>query len=340
MRLEHWAWYGRSPGARLTRRLLWAPSVAYQLATRVRAGAYLAGVLPTRRVHRPVVAVGSLHVGGAGKTPLASWIAAYYAARGVRPAIALRGYGADEGHVHRRLVPGVVVLETPDRVRAARRAIERGAQVIVLDDAFQRLDIHRDLNLVLIAAESLAEPWRLFPAGPWREPRSALRRAHSVVITRKRADARTAAAVAERLAGLSGAPPVARALLEIAGFVGLRHDAPRPRDVIAGQRVAACCGIADPMAFAAQLRELGADVRLFAWRDHHRFRAADVRELLSAAARVDYVVMTAKDAVKLRRLWPQGGPEPLVAQLQVVWEDGRNFIEAALTNVLTNTYGR
>ena len=80
-----------------------------------RAGAYGRGWLATRPLPLPAVAVGNLAVGGAGKTPLAAWFAAFYAQRGLRPGILLRGYGGDEHRVHERLVPGAVVVPDPDR---------------------------------------------------------------------------------------------------------------------------------------------------------------------------------------------------------------------------------
>jgi tetraacyldisaccharide 4'-kinase len=277
-------------------------------------------------------------VGGAGKTPLAAWIAGFYDQRRVQPAVVLRGYGGDEGEVHRAATPGAVVIEDPDRVRGARRAIRDGAQVIVLDDAFQRLDIHRDLNIVVIGAESLDEPVALLPAGPWREGWPALRRADVAVVTRRRATRLAAESVARRVRGAMSLNRVAIARLEISGFVGLRSGVAWGRHQVKGRRILAACGIGDPDSFAAQLRELGALVRLKAWRDHHDYRPADVRAMLSAGRTDDYVVVTAKDAVKLRRRWPAEAPEPLVAMLTLSWESGRDLIDEALSNVATTTY--
>lgn len=339
MRPERWLWYGTSTGARLARGTLWGPSVAYGLATRIRAGAYRAGLFATHRVARPVVAVGNLSVGGTGKTPLAAWIASWYAERGVKPAVVLRGYGQDEGEVHRDTTPDVLVVEDPDRVRGARRAIRNGAQVIVLDDAFQRLDIHRDLNIAVIGVESLGEPVDLLPAGPWREEWRALRRADVAVVTRRRATRLAAESVARQVGGTMSLNRVAIAYLGISGFVRLRNGEALGRDEVRGRRVFAACGIGDPDSFAAQLRELGALVRLRAWRDHHHYRPADVRAVLSAGREVDYVVVTAKDAVKLRRLWPANGPELLVAELRLGWESGGDLMDEALSNVATTTYG-
>lgn len=339
MRPERWLWQSRTGPARLVRAALRLPSAVYGVAVRARVHAYGAGLMRTHRIERPVVAVGNLSVGGTGKTPLAAWIASVCAARGVKPAVVLRGYGGDEGSVHRQLTPAALVIEDPDRVRAARRAIRDGAEIIVLDDAFQRLDIHRDFNIAVIAAESLDAPQHLLPAGPWREGWPALRRADGAVITRKRATRAAAELGARRVAATLGTSRVAIACLEISGLAGLRSRTPVPRDAIAGRRVLASCGIGDPESFAFQLRHLGAEVTLRTWRNHHAYRPADIRAVLSAGRWFDYVVVTAKDAVKLRRLWPAGRPEPLVAELMVKWEVGGDWMDSAIRCLTATTYG-
>ena len=153
----------------------------------------------------PSVAVGNLTVGGSGKTPIAIWIARHYVARGLRPGILLRGYGDDEALVHQHAVPEAVVVADPDRAAGAERALANGAQVLVLDDAYQRLDVRRDLNILVISAETTrAVRWPL-PAGPVARGWAALDRADAVIVTRKRATAEAA-----RDAGGRAARPGAR----------------------------------------------------------------------------------------------------------------------------------
>ena len=164
-RVVHWLW-GASPAARVARLPLIPLAGAYWAVMKLRAAQGGAGAV---RLPLPTIAVGNLSVGGTGKTPLAAWIAAYCAARGRTPGILLRGYGGDEPLVHRRLVPQGVVVANPDRVAGAAAARAQGARVLVLDDAYQLLDVGRDLNIAVVSAESAAaSPWPL-PAGPWRE---------------------------------------------------------------------------------------------------------------------------------------------------------------------------
>ncbi len=334
--VTRWLWVKRTIPARLARLVLLPPALVYRLTQAARARAYRTGLLSRGAPPVPTVAVGNLTVGGSGKTPLAAWIAGYYAGTGLKPAIVLRGYGGDEGQVHRALVPDAIVEEDADRLAAADRAVARGADVVILDDAYQRLDVARDLNIAVVSAESSrAVRWTL-PAGPWREGWSALGRADVIVVTRKRADRTTALAVAERARQAAPRARLAIAHLGIMGFQGLLSGHRTGVECIAGRRVLAAAGVGDPESFAAQCRRMGADVRLLAWRDHHHYRAGDVQRLLHASGAVDYVVVTEKDATKLRSSWPSDTPEPLVASLELRWELGRGAVETALDTVATD----
>jgi tetraacyldisaccharide 4'-kinase len=333
-RLEHWLWWSRHPLARLARGLLLPLALVHRGVMLARAAAYRRGWFITRRLPLPAVAVGNLAVGGAGKTPVAAWIAAFYSQLGLRPGILLRGYGGDEHRVHERLVPRAVVVPDPDRAAGAERARAAGAQVLVLDDAYQRLDVARDLNVALLNTENArAVPWPL-PAGPWREGWGALRRADLIVVTRRRAPAYEARRLVQRLAARWPATPVAAVHLALHGFEGMRTRRAAQAADLAGKRVVVAAGIADPASFAVQVRASGAIVQLVAYQDHHPYPPADVAQLVQAARGADYVVVTEKDAVKLRDRWPADVPEPLVAVLQLHWELNGEVVERALEGIL------
>jgi tetraacyldisaccharide 4'-kinase len=334
-----WLWSARTLAARLTRASLYPAAAAYSTYMQLRARAYRHGMLPRHQLGVPTIAVGNLTVGGTGKTPVANWIAAQCVRMGVVPGIVLRGCGGDEAVVHAERLPGAIVVQGRDRVAAARRAVSLGAGAVVLDDAFQRLDVARDLNVLLVSAESAEGPRHTLPAGPWREPWRAARRANLVVVTRKHAPASQAARVAGQLAR-AGIPShrVALAHLRVGGVTELLTHQPVDARRLRGARILAACAIADPESFAGQLREMGAQVRPAVWPDHHGFRPADVDALLSAAADVDYVVVTHKDAVKLRTLWPPNGRTPLVAHLDVAWQGGGESVQHLLSDLFTLCY--
>ena len=333
-RVMRWLWTSGRPDARLARLALLPASGLWRGAMAMRGLAYRRGWLEVHDLPLPSVAVGNLTVGGSGKTPIAIWIARHYVARGLVPGVLLRGYGGDELLVHRHAVPGAVVIADPDRAAGAERALANGAQVLVLDDAYQRLDVRRDLNILVMSAETTrAVRWPL-PAGPWRESWKALDRADAVIVTRKRATPEAAQALAQEVqAQVTG--PVAIAHLDLTSLEGLVSGTRAPAGALAGKRVVAASGIADPDAFVAQVKRTGAAVQVATWKDHHDYRDEDVAWLAHAARRADHVVITQKDAVKLRDRWPHAVPEPLVAVLDLQWEEGGQRIAAALDAVVT-----
>lgn len=332
-RLIRWLWTSRRADARLARLALLPVAGAWHGVMAARNLAFRRGWFEVHDLPLPAVAVGNLTAGGSGKTPLAAWIARHFLARGLVPGILLRGYGGDEARVHAHDAPGAIVVADPDRVAAAEHARAGGAQILVMDDAYQRQDVWRDLNIAVVSAEtSRAVRWPL-PAGPWREGVSALDRAGALVVTRKRADAASAMALARTLApGVRG--PVGVVHLAVRRYSGLVSGRDIPAEALQGRRVVAAAAIADPDAFVAQTKATGAQVQVATWKDHHAFRDEDVAWLAHAARRADHVVVTRKDAVKLRDRWPASVPEPLVAELDLEWEDGHDDLVAALDALL------
>jgi tetraacyldisaccharide 4'-kinase len=328
-----WLWTSRRLEARLVRGVLVPASALWRGGMAARAATYARGWVSVRDLPLPSVSVGNLTLGGSGKGAVADWIATHYAAGGTPPAILVPG-AADDVLVHRHAVPGAIVLGDADPVAAGEQAMAQGAGVLVLDDAYQRLDVHRDLNVAVVSAEtSRAVRWTL-PAGPWREGWSALRRAGAAVVTRKRAPFDAAQALAGDLAtAIQG--PVAIVHLGLQHLEGLVSGERREAASLSGKRVVAASGIADPDAFVAQTKATGAAVQVATWKDRVEFRDEDVAWLAHAARRADHVVITEKDAVKLRDRWPHRVPEPLVAVLELSWESGEDELVAALDAVIT-----
>jgi tetraacyldisaccharide 4'-kinase len=335
-RLAHWVWWSNAAPARVARGVLLPFALAYRTVMSTRARAYARGWLRQRALPLPAVAIGNLAVGGAGKTPFAAWTAAWFVRHGVTPGILLRGYRGDEQAVHRRLVPEAVVVPNPDRVKGGEQARAQGARVLVLDDAYQRLDVGRDVNIAIVSTES-APPrhvaWPL-PAGPWREDWSALDRAQVIVVTRRRAAIAESHRLVARIRERWPAAVVASVHFELDGLRGLRSGRRMDLGALARKHVVAAAGIADPASFSAQLRATGAGVQLLAYQDHHAYAPGDVARLAQAAKDADYVVVTEKDAVKLRDRWPPGTPEPLVAELALRWELNGDAVERVLEGVL------
>ena len=334
-RLIRWLWTSRRIDARLARAALLPLSLLWRVGMGARTFAYAKGWLAIADLPLPAVAVGNLTVGGSGKTPIAMWIARFYAERGFTPGILLRDYGrGDEAKVHARALPEAHVVADQDRLAGAERALARGAKILVLDDAFQRLDIRLDLNVLVVSAEATrAVRWPL-PAGPWREGLGEARRADLIVVTRKRASRDVADALAAELRRTT-ASRVAIAHLGLARLEGLLSGRLVAPEALAGRRVIAASAIGDPESFVSQTKATGAAVQVATWKDHHEYGQEDIAWLAHAARRADHVVVTEKDAVKLRDQWPADAPEPLVGVLDLTWEEGGDAVAVALEAVVT-----
>ncbi len=314
---------GRRTGVRAAalRGVLRAGEVPYTLAVAWRNRRYDSGRAPIHSVGVPVISIGNLTLGGTGKTPLLKWLARWLRRKGIRLAIVSRGYGANAGHENdeamelRQSLPDVPHVQNPDRVAAARLAIDEiHSEMILLDDGFQHRRLARDLDIVLLDA---LEPFgidHVFPRGTLREPVSGLGRAQVVCLSR--ADAISAGerqAIRRRVEQI--APHAAWCELAHAPS-GLLNAAgqTQPLGTLAGRRVAAFCGIGNPAGFRHTLESTGCE--LVAWRDfpdHHAYTETDLAAVhrMAAKARADMLVATHKDLVKIRQ--PEIGPFPFWA---------------------------
>lgn len=328
---EVWAGEGGAAGAAL-RGLLAPAEAVYAAAVRARNQGYARGWLRSERVDVPVISIGNLSVGGAGKTPFAAWTARRLREWGRRPAIALRGYGEDEILLHRELNPDVPVFANRRRVEAAREAAAAGCDAVVLDDGFQHRALARDLDVVLLPVEGWEPRPRLVPRGPWREGLDALARADLVVLTRKSADAARAAEVAAEIGRLHPAPPLAQCALLPSRLVPLHGGEARGMETLAGRRVLGVAALALPEPFIEHLFEAGAEVDAATYPDHHLFDRDDANDLVEwAGGRM--MVMTHKDAVKLRALLPPSA-DAFVLEQSVAIERGAEALDAALRRAL------
>lgn len=326
-------WWSDAPAARAARGALLPLSWLFGGVVRARGAGYDRGVLPAEVPALPAISVGNLTVGGTGKTPVAAWIAGELRRRGERPAIVLRGYGADEPLVHATLNPEVLVVVDPDRVAGVRDAAARGATIAVLDDAFQHRRCRRDADVVLVSADRWDGRVHLLPAGPFREPLAALRRATIAVVTRKAAGPDAVDAVCRAIAATAPSLPVAVAQLAPDVLVRVGGHERRPLATLAGARALAIAAIGDPGAFLAQLERAGARTTARLFPDHHAFGEAEIAALAREAAAYDAALCTLKDAVKLAPGWPAGAPALWYVSQRVVVERGRDELDLVLDGV-------
>ena len=253
------------------------------------------GLLRARRLDRPVVSVGNLSAGGAGKTPFVIALGELFNARGVRFDVLSRGYGrktrgvlvVDSGGtaaefgdepllIARRL--GVPVIIGESRYAAGQLAEKKfGSQLHILDDGFQHRGLARDFDIVLMAGPEFDD--RLLPLGRLREPLSSLERADAIVLP---------AELAIDSAALRG-KLVWRMKREI--VVPAAPEAPL-----------VFCGLARPQQFFAHVRAGGiSPAAEVIFRDHHAYGRSDIERLLAMRAKLDAggFVTTEKDAINL-----------------------------------------
>ncbi len=328
-------WYSSDAVAVASRTLLAPIELAFSGIFCAREMLYDAGSLPSHDTALPVVIFCNHKVGGTGKTPVAAWIAHGLVARGAHPAIVLRGYGDDEPLVHQRLNADVPVFTGADRGAVIARAAAAGADVAVLDDGFQHRQVHRDADLVLVSADQWTGDVRLLPAGPWREPLDAVRRATLIIVTRKAASDQTVEQVHQRLSRAAPAVPRVGMRLELGSL--LRADGSgvtRPVGDLSGARVHAVVSVGDPRGFVRQLEQQGGRVTASIFPDHHPFAEDDMAPIVAAAGASEWVVCTLKDAVKLGPLWPRLGPALWYVSQHVTVERGVGGIERLLDDLV------
>ena len=259
---------------------------------------------PGQRAGVPVICVGNLTHGGAGKTPTALAVGALLTTAGARPFFLSRGYGGrlagpvqvdpaqhsahdigDEPLLLARIAPTIVAR---DRVAGAAMARAAGATAIVMDDGFQNPSLAKDLSILVVDAARGIGNGRVFPAGPLRAPLDAqLDRAQALVVIGEDAGA--------------SAPVTAAKTRRIRIFTA--RLAPDPGDLaaLAGRPVLGFAGIGEPEKFFATLEAGGVAVRARrTFADHHAYTPADAASLLAQANASGLTpVTTEKDMVRL-----------------------------------------
>ena len=309
-----------------------------------------AGLLRTRRLKWPVVSVGSLSAGGAGKTPVVIALAKLLQEMGQHVDVLTRGYGREgrgleqvqhDGDLAAQRFGDEPVLiakqtkvpvwvggdrfEAGERAEAAAGDAQRG--VHLLDDGFQHRQLARTIDIVLVTAEDLDD--MMLPAGNLREGLSALQRADAVVVREDEFEV-----VGKRVwAGVR----------EGAQIWTMRRTLrfPAPLFVFgAGLRPVAFCAIARPEGFAAMLQEAGCGiVETVAFGDHHRYSMADIERVIEVAKGLNGsgFVTTEKDAVKLtaamRERLEQVGPLMIVT-LEAAFADSQAVMRALEAKLL------
>lgn len=294
------AWYSGASWPRLLSPL----SFLYQQAARIRRQNIQSDMGKHWKAPVPVLVIGNINVGGTGKSPTVIAIARQFRERGLKPGIVSRGYGGHGPYPHdvtglsdpaacgdeavmiaRRTECPVVV--NPDRVAAVQHLLAtHECNVVISDDGLQHYALDRDVEVAVIDAERGLGNGLCFPAGPLREPPSRLREVDFVIVNGERHPRLPVSYQQIRLV------PTAMVNVET-------RERQAPGALGEGNTVHAIAGIGNPGRFFATLQELGYSIIEHSFDDHHHYQLEDLMfgDTLP-------VVMTEKDAVKVRQLNP------------------------------------
>jgi tetraacyldisaccharide 4'-kinase len=332
--------------------LLWflalPASLSYSLAVRTRNLLYGAGCLPTKRLPRAVVSVGNITVGGTGKTPTSVWLAQELVGRGYRVAILTRGYGRGERNTviiepdatgvspaseHEIAAVGdeawMMAKLFGHRVAVGRSRYEAGTcmlqatevDVFILDDGFQHRQLQRDVDLVLLGEDDRG--W-LLPAGPFREPRSAIGRADLILVTSAKQKWEGILDERQGRSGVFFASPQPQCLRSWEDGRWREY----PLSVLAGTKVLAVCGIAKPDFFYRMISDWQAEiVDVVEFEDHHAYSQKDWQRINRSARRAELIVTTEKDIIKLVH-FPFAKGRLLALRLDMAIERGNALVDA------------
>ncbi len=325
-------------------------SLIFSLIQRCRATLYRNDLLQTRRLPCPVVSIGNITVGGTGKTPVTAYIARLLIDQGYKVAVLSRGYGGsleghtvivsdgatvmlgpgecgDEPYLLAATIPGLMVVIGTDRFAAGELALQQlSPDLFLLDDGFQHLQLHRDLNILLLdQSRPFGNGW-LLPAGLLREPFSALQRADLVIYTRCRLEQ-------------SGASPVVNiphcaARHRITSLMPLSGGNHVTAASLTQKKLIAFAGIAEPARFFDDLKNLGLNlVHTISFSDHAAYSKAECANIIEALQNfeAEFAITTEKDGVKLRGLDHSMNEKILLAHLDLSIDD-----PARLTDNLRN----
>ena len=269
----------------------------------------------TQKVNRPVICIGNITAGGTGKTPVAVSFAKLLQQMGKNPFFVSRGYGgklkgimvdktrhtaAEVGDEPLLLARQAPVIVNPDRFAGAQKALQSGAEIILMDDGFQNPGLHKDLSFLVFDGNIGIGNGLCIPAGPLRESlASGLKRAQAIIILGE--DRHNLAA-------------------KIKDFPLFKGRVVAKKPEINNNEIIAFAGIGRPEKFYTSLRELGFKLLKTAdFPDHHQYTMTELKKLINEAQKKDAVLFTtAKDFVKIP---PQIQKYFHVLEIEIMWEN-------------------
>lgn len=275
------------------------------------------GVFRSTSFDIPVICVGNLVVGGAGKSPTTEYLVQLLAGRKI--AILSRGYGrktkgfiladdfataetiGDEPMQFYHKFPNITVAVCEDRVKGVN-ILKDNHDVVLLDDAYQHRRIHPGFSILLFEYQKLLRPQFLLPSGNLREPFSGYKRAEAVLITKGPIDL----AANKRLACIKNFDKKFNVTFSYITYgrlkylyTGLEHYEAITQDT----SIFLLTGIANPLPLITHLNQYSKNIHHHNYPDHHKFSKNNVEKLIRAfeseKRKEKIIITTEKDAQRL-----------------------------------------
>lgn len=304
--------------------------IFYYIGIKLRLLAYKFGLAKITKVNAKVISIGNITTGGTGKTPVCVAVANYFSeVLDKKTAILSRGYGGklantqvntisdgkniffsahmsgDEPYWLAYNAQKTVVLTCKNRIEAAQAAIEKyGAEVLILDDGFQHIKLHRDVNIMLIDGNLKFGNAKILPQGPLREPLSEIKRADYILIMNKRALDKEATENCDKFASEISEKYNKKTLVCNFAPQGIFSLSDNSR-LSAPNKVYAFAGIGQPKFFFEYLENQNYELaKKREFEDHHLYTKEDIKNIFAEAQKLGAaaIVTTEKDAVKIKAL--------------------------------------
>ena len=354
-----------TPGQKPTWWLAWA-AFPYRMLARLRAFGYETGWLRRHKLPVPVVSVGNLTVGGTGKTPMVIELTERLRRDGKRVAVLSRGYrrtarapmllvsdgvrllagpkeAGDEPYLIACRCPQAVVAVGVDRYRLGRWVLDQFAvDCFVLDDGFQHMGVHRDIDLLLIDATDPSGLDQVLPAGRLREPLEAAGRATGIIVTRAEKQTEVEEVLGRLRSAVKPLPMIAQVAFHPQALQAVMTGVERSLDSCQGKSAVLVSGIGHAASFRATAGRLGLKVlEEVVNADHHCYSRHEVARLrqLTADLRADLVLTTEKDAGKLQPYLTRDDHQWWAVRLMVVWMAGEAALHRRIMDELSRPRG-
>ena len=299
-------------------------SLLFRLACAIRLFLYRSGVFRQKRLTAKVISVGNITVGGTGKTPLVMYIAERLKENGKNVAILTRGYKrkkkemvdlllraqkrvswedvGDEPYLMMQNLSDIPIIVSKHRVVSGLHAIEKyRADFLILDDGFQHLKLHRDLDIVVIDSTNPFGNGKLLPAGRLREPLSSLKRADLFVLT-KTDQASDLDELIRTLQKYNPQAPLVESIYRIRSIDQLSDGVSVNLKEVEHKRALVFSGIGNPSSFENSLNQLKIQIlKHHRFSDHFAYHQKDILSLIEEAKslKADFIITTEKDSVRI-----------------------------------------